>query len=104
MGYALARLAAEKGSRVILVSGPTSLPVPDGVSIVRVSTAVEMKEQVMKHFKEADVVISSAAVADYRPEDTSSSKLKSGKKKLSINLEKNPDILKELGKKKGRKI
>ncbi len=54
--------------------------------------------------KEADVVISSAAVSDYRPENISGSKIKSGKKKLSISLAKNPDILKELGKKKGSKI
>ncbi len=97
-------MALKRGNRVILVSGPTSLRPPDGARNIRVSTAIEMKEQVIKHIKEANVFISSAAVTDYRPLNTCRSKIKSGKKEFTINLTKNPDILKESGMNKGSKI
>jgi len=104
MGYAFAIMAKRRGARVILISGPTVLPVPRGVTFVKASSAVEMRDAVMQYLQEATVVIKVAAVADYRPQAQSQSKLKKDKGPFSINLERNPDIIAEIGKKKGTRI
>jgi phosphopantothenoylcysteine decarboxylase/phosphopantothenate--cysteine ligase len=104
MGYAIAEKAAKRGAKVYLISGPTYLVPPDDVKVVNVISAREMYEKVMEHFYEADIIIKSAAVADYAPEKPSDQKIKKNEDKLTIKLEKNPDILYELGKIKGDKI
>ncbi len=101
MGYAIARAAYQRGARVILVSGPAALPVPCGVELVKVVSAVQMREAVMDRLAEATVVIKSAAVADYRPAVRCGQKIKKGPaEQLDLALEKNPDILAELGERK----
>lgn len=100
MGYALARAAQERGAHVILISGPTALETPPGVDFYPVVSAQEMYEAVMDKLPVADIVIKSAAVADYRPEDASAQKIKKGGE-MTLKLARNPDILKEIGKKKG---
>jgi phosphopantothenoylcysteine decarboxylase/phosphopantothenate--cysteine ligase len=105
MGFALAKIAWARGARVILITGPTSLPAPKGISTIRIESAEEMKKEVFKHFSEADIIISAAAVADFRPRDVFAGKIKKEKsEKPLIELERTPDILYELGKKKGDKI
>ena len=103
MGYALAREAANRGARVILVSGPTNLALPKGVEVVAVKTALQMYEKVMDQFPASDIVIASSAVGDFRPAKPVSGKIK---KKNALNLEliANPDILKELGKRKKKQL
>jgi len=97
MGYALARAAARRGASVILVSGPTCLPVPFGVELVATNSACEMKAAVMSHASRCDVVIKAAAVADYRPVERHASKVKKHNDSMTIGLVKNPDILAGLG-------
>jgi len=105
MGFALAKTARARGARVILITGPTSLPAPKGISTISIESAEEMKKEVFKHFSEADIIISAAAVADFRPRDVFAGKIKKEKsEKPLIELERTPDILYELGKKKGDKI
>ena len=104
MGYALALAAKRRGAAVTLVSGPTSLPEPRGVRFVPVVSAREMRDAVMQNLKDATVVIKSAAVADYRPADFSDSKIKKTDRPLEFRLEKNPDIIREVGKVKGDRI
>jgi len=105
MGFALARIARARGARVILITGPTSLPDPKGVTTVSIESAEEMKKAIFKYFPEADIVISAAAVADFRPKEVFAGKIKKEKsEKPLIELERTPDILYELGKKKGDKI
>ena len=105
MGYAIARAARNQGARVILVSGPVHLPAPQGVELVRVTTAMEMLEAVLSRSSAADVIIKAAAVADYRPAERQARKIKKGQEdKSSLNLQRNPDILAELGKLKGRRV
>ncbi len=105
MGYAIARAARDRGARVILVSGPVALHAPRQVTTLRVDSAGEMHRAVMEHAAEATVIIKAAAVADYRPVMRAASKTKKGdNQQLSISLERNPDILAELGKAKGSKI
>jgi len=94
MGYAVARAAREAGAEVTLVSGPVALPTPQGVARVDVRTAQEMFEEVKKVVKSADVFVSVAAVADYRPKKPAAQKIKKANgKDLSLELEENPDIL-----------
>jgi phosphopantothenoylcysteine decarboxylase/phosphopantothenate--cysteine ligase len=97
MGYALAREAARRGARVILISGPTSLASPTGVELVRVGSACEMQSAVMARVDECHAVIKAAAVADYRPIERKSIKIKKKDEVASIELIKNPDILALLG-------
>ncbi|TYO98826.1 phosphopantothenate-cysteine ligase /phosphopantothenoylcysteine decarboxylase [Geothermobacter ehrlichii] len=105
MGYAIARAARLRGARVTLVSGPTCLPVPRGVELVRVGSAVEMREAVLPRADGAGIIFKAAAVADYRPTVRASQKLKKGKDDLSrIELERNPDILAELGRLPGGRV
>ena len=105
MGFALAKIARARGARVILITGPTSLPAPKGITTISIDSAEEMKKEVFKYFSEADIVISAAAVADFRPREIFAGKIKKEKsEKPLIELERTPDILYELGKKKGDKI
>ena len=97
MGYALARAAAARGGRVTLVSGPTALSPPDGVDVVSVQTAAEMNEAVQARRADADLVFMAAAVADYAPAETSSTKRKKDDEDLVLHLRRTPDILKALG-------
>jgi len=103
MGYALARAARERGARVLLVSGPTALEPPPGVDFYPVESAREMYAVVMDKYSRADVIIKTAAVADYRPEQTYGQKIKKGGD-LSVRLIRNPDILQELGLRKGKRF
>ncbi|HTQ75494.1 MAG TPA: bifunctional phosphopantothenoylcysteine decarboxylase/phosphopantothenate--cysteine ligase CoaBC [Burkholderiales bacterium] len=96
MGYAVAQAAVEAGGEVTLISGATSLPPPAGVDRVNVLTAAEMRSAVMKRAGQADVFISVAAVADYRPVDPKPHKIKRGNGHVSLELEPNPDILAEV--------
>jgi phosphopantothenoylcysteine decarboxylase / phosphopantothenate---cysteine ligase len=103
-GFALAAAAQRRGAQVILVTGPTHLEAPHGVQCIRIQTAVEMRQAVLKHFHAADAVIKTAAVADFRPQMTAQGKIKKDEAALSIPLERNPDILAELGQKKTHQI
>ena len=93
MGYAVAEAAAESGARVILVSGPTSLPDPERVRTLRVESALEMHDTVHRHVTEADIFIGVAAVADYRPARVAEHKIKKTGETMALELERNPDIL-----------
>lgn len=97
MGYALAQAARHRGAKVILVSGPTCLAPPPGVELVQVESARQMHGAVMTRVADCSVVIKAAAVADYRPVLRSGEKMKKSGETLALELEKNPDILAELG-------
>jgi len=101
MGYAIAAACAERGADVELVSGPVSISPPPGVRLHRVETAQEMFEKVMDIFPSCQMVFKAAAVGDYRPETCYPTKIKKDRDRLTVTLVKNPDILKELGKRKG---
>lgn len=98
MGYALAEAAAELGARVILISGPVSLPCPAGVERLEVETAQEMHEAAQRLAPESDLFIGCAAVADYRAESAAEHKIKKveGEEALVLRLVKNPDIIAEV--------
>lgn len=97
MGYAIARGASLRGARVILVSGPVSIEPPLFAELVPVVSAEDMYNAVMKHKDEADIIIKSAAVADYTPVTISNEKIKKHDGDMSIELKRTKDILKELG-------
>lgn len=97
MGYAIARAASLRGARVILVSGPVSIEPPLFAELVPVVSAEDMYNAVMKHKDEADIIIKSAAVADYTPVTISNEKIKKQDGDMSIELKHTKDILKELG-------
>lgn len=97
MGYAIAKEARDRGSEVILVSGPTNLEPPKNVKIINIKTNEEMKKEILQNFKWADIVIKSAAVADYKPKEYSKEKIKKGEGDLNICLTRDNDILKFLG-------
>lgn len=98
MGFELAKEAAARGAKVILVSGPTAL-VPENreIDLHRVTSAAEMLDEVFKHYHHADIAIASAAVADYAPKEIAPEKIKKNDDHLTIELVKNPDILKTMG-------
>ncbi len=100
MGYALARAAWRRGASVRLVSGPTTVNPPHGISLFRVKTAEEMRQAVLKHCTDCDIIIKAAAVSDYRPQESARHKIKKGADRINLELVKNPDILAELGSKK----
>ncbi len=104
MGYALADAAARRGARVILVSGPVSLQPPAGVELIRVRTAVEMRDAVMSHLEPATIVIKSAAVADYHVREVPTQKTKKTAARWTIDLDPTPDILAEVGRNKGDRL
>lgn len=97
MGYAIAKNAMLRGAEVILVSGPVSIAPPPFVKVVSVTTAKEMFEAVTSVSEEQDIIIKAAAVADYRPKEVSSEKIKKKDGQMSIELERTDDILKYLG-------
>lgn len=102
MGYALAQAALSRGAEVTLISGPTQLLPPSGAEVINVQTALEMQREVLRNFKKADIFISCAAVADYRPKKKERRKIK-GERSFTLELERNPDILKKVSKKKGKR-
>jgi phosphopantothenoylcysteine decarboxylase/phosphopantothenate--cysteine ligase len=97
MGFAIASRAAQRGARVVLVSGPTWLDDPRGVEVVRVTSALEMEAAVTSASERADAVVMAAAVADYRPATVAEHKISKGDGPLTIELVRNPDILAGLG-------
>ena len=101
-GFAIAEEAARRGARVFLVTGPTQLPDPFGCEVVRVQTALQMRAAVLARADAADAIVMSAAVADFRPATASPDKIKKTDAPEAIALERNPDILAELGARDGR--
>jgi phosphopantothenoylcysteine decarboxylase/phosphopantothenate--cysteine ligase len=100
MGFAVARAAEHRGAAVTLVSGPSDLSDPVNVATVRVTTAAEMAEAVWRLAAAADIVVKTAAVSDYRPAVVAPQKIKKGAADATLALVRNPDILKELGRRK----
>jgi phosphopantothenoylcysteine decarboxylase/phosphopantothenate--cysteine ligase len=97
MGYALAEAAKDRGAEVTLISSNVSLDEPDGVEIIKVQTAVEMKKAVVGAVKKADALLMAAAVADYQPEKAAGAKIKKeSRQNLTLKLVKTPDILSEV--------
>ena len=93
MGFALAEAGRDRGADVTLITAPTSLPEPVGIGVIRVGTAEEMRQAVQNAAPRADVLIMSAAIADYRPIRAAKGKIKKGKARLTLELERTPDIL-----------
>lgn len=105
MGYAIATAARRRGARVILVSGPVNLPEPEGIETIHVLNARQMYDAVLARAEEANVIIKAAAVADFRPVVRSAQKTKKcSDQTMSVELQRNPDILAELGRNKGSRI
>jgi len=100
MGYALARVAHRHGAQVTLITGPTNLSFPSVENIIKVRTAQEMHKAVIDNYKKASVIIKAAAVADYKPKAFAKEKIKKDDKPRSIELERNPDIIAEIGRNK----
>jgi phosphopantothenoylcysteine decarboxylase / phosphopantothenate---cysteine ligase len=104
MGYAIAAAAANRGAKVVLVSGPTALAMPEGVDRVDVRSAEEMLNAVRGKFAGSSIAIFAAAVADYRVADQLSQKIKRSGEPLTLRLEPNSDILATMGKEKGERL
>jgi phosphopantothenoylcysteine decarboxylase/phosphopantothenate--cysteine ligase len=105
MGYALAKMARRRGAEVVLITGPTSLPLPHrDIKLVPIRSAEEMRKAVFNYLEGSSVVIKAAAVSDYRPKVFSQKKIKKGNFDTTLVLERTRDILEELGKKKGNRI
>lgn len=104
MGYEIARAAKYRGAFVTLVTGKTNLKAPSGVNVINVTSAKDMYDAINSKFDNADIVIKAAAVADYKPKYVNDEKIKKSDGNMCIELEKNPDILKELGSKKTNQI
>ncbi len=97
MGFALARTAFRRGAEVTLISGPTAQQPPAGVECVNITTALEMHQAVMERYEDKSIIIKAAAVSDFRCATQSDEKIKKNRSSLVMELEQNPDILKELG-------
>jgi phosphopantothenoylcysteine decarboxylase/phosphopantothenate--cysteine ligase len=104
MGYALAEAAAARGARVILISGPVHLAPPRGVEVIPVRTAAEMRQKVLDNLAPAGIVVKAAAVADFHLSKVPDQKVKKTAARLSLELDPTPDILAELGRKKGDRL
>jgi len=104
MGYAVAQAFVEAGAEVTLISAPTELAVPTGVKIVKVISAKEMQQEVLRLFDEQDIVVKAAAVADYRPAVFQQQKIKKNGQNLTLELVPNPDILQTLGERKTHQV
>jgi len=102
-GYAIAREARRRGHRVVLVTGPVALHPPAGVHVIQIETARQMRRAILDKMRRADCVIMAAAVSDWRPSVTARRKMKSGRR-VSVALVPNPDILAEVGRKKGSRF
>ena len=105
MGFSLAKEAADRGAKVILISGPSAEKTDNpNILVHRVTSAKEMFTKVFDHFENVDIAIASAAVADYAPKEVASEKIKKNDDSLTIELVKNPDILKTMGEKKSKQF
>ncbi|MEG6615234.1 bifunctional phosphopantothenoylcysteine decarboxylase/phosphopantothenate--cysteine ligase CoaBC [Peptococcaceae bacterium 1198_IL3148] len=104
MGYSIAKVALQRGANVTLVSGPVNLSPPAGVELIKVETAQQMHTAMLERYDAAEVVIKSAAVADYRPLQVADKKIKKTADDLTLSMVKNPDILAELGQLKKHQI
>jgi len=104
MGYAIAEAARDRGAKVILVSGPASIPAPAGITVEQVRTARDMREAVLRRLEEATIIVKSAAVGDYHLEHVPQQKMKKTGARLSVELDPTPDILAEVGRKKGDRL
>ncbi|HUB80789.1 MAG TPA: bifunctional phosphopantothenoylcysteine decarboxylase/phosphopantothenate--cysteine ligase CoaBC [Bryobacteraceae bacterium] len=104
MGYALAEAAVARGAHVVLISGPVHLAPPRGVEVVQVHTAVEMHDRVMEYLAPAGIVIKAAAVADFHLSKVPEQKVKKTAARVSMELDPTPDILAEVGRKKGERL
>jgi phosphopantothenoylcysteine decarboxylase/phosphopantothenate--cysteine ligase len=104
MGYAVAEIAARRGARVVLISGPTSLEVPAGVQRIEVRTAEQMHRAVNENFAESSIAIFAAAVADYRPSQSFGHKIKRDKEPMTLALEPTGDILADVAKNKANRL
>jgi len=104
MGYTIAKAAEQRGGTVVLVTGPSSLPDPMNVAVIRVRTAGEMANAVFEHMENSQIIIKAAAVSDYRPIDPADQKIKKKDDEMVLSLEKTQDILKELGKRKKDRV
>jgi len=100
MGYKIAAEAVRRGNKVCLVSGPVRLSPPDGAEVINVTTAREMRDRIFERLDNTDCVIMTAAVCDFRPAEVKKQKIKKTGK-LALDLIENPDILKEIGHRKG---
>ncbi len=100
MGYAIANCAMLRGANVTLVTGPTNMKKPPFINVVEIKSAQDMFDAVTSRANEQDIIIKAAAVADYRPVNVSSEKVKKSDDELAIELERTPDILKHLGENK----
>ena len=94
MGYEIAKEARDRGANVTLISGPTNLKEPFGIDVINVSTNEEMYNAILSKFEGADIIIKSAAVADYKPSEYSEKKIKKGSQGLELNLIRDRDIFK----------
>ncbi len=104
MGYEIAKEARDRGANVTLVSGPTNLNPPSGVNVINVITNEEMKNAILEYYDNSDIVIKSAAVADYKIENYSNKKIKKGDEDLVLTFVRDNDILKILGENKKHQI
>lgn len=104
MGYAIAEAAAQRGARVVLISGPVRLEAPRSVELIPVVTATEMRQAVLDQLKQATIILKSAAVADYYVAEIPRQKLKKTATRLSLELDPTPDILAEIGRLKGDRL
>lgn len=104
MGYAIAKACALRGAVVDLVTGPTHLEPPTGVNIHSVESAKEMYDTTIKLYENVDIVFKTAAVSDYRVQEVATNKIKKGSEPITLKLERNPDILLELGRTKKHQI
>jgi phosphopantothenoylcysteine decarboxylase/phosphopantothenate--cysteine ligase len=102
MGYAVARAAEQRGAEVTLITGPTHLPDPLNVTLIKVQSAQEMAAAVFEHFDPSHIIVKTAAVSDYRPKIQADQKMKKKNDEMVIVLQQNQDILKELGRRKGK--
>ena len=100
MGFAIANEFAERGGDVTLISGPTALNAAEGINLVGVTSADEMHKACMENFEEADIIVMTAAVADYTPESVAEEKIKKSGDRMVLKLKPTKDILAEMGKKK----
>jgi phosphopantothenoylcysteine decarboxylase/phosphopantothenate--cysteine ligase len=99
-GYEIAKAARRSGLKVILISGPTTLKAPRGVKFISIESAREMLSAVLENVKRCDCVIMASAVCDWRPASISANKIKKGRGRIMLELVQNPDILKQLGRRK----
>ena len=104
MGYALAAAAAERGAKVVLVSGPVNLAPPGNVTVIPVRTAREMRDRVMENLEAATIVVKAAAVADFYLAEVPRQKTKKTAARMSLELDPTPDILAEVGRNKGDRL